>query len=177
MNHLCPYGRTCHLEKCPFDHSQGWSTSGEGIKCYNFDSTHNQQPHRTIEDSAILPSLHSDICKISKILDTESESQMDRMIADDEAVTNGESTTPKKQQQLRFQTYKNLLVISVAFLLQFTAFNGMGNLQSSLNTEANVGVISLSIIYAFLIFSSIFLPHPFMAIFGLKWTIIICQIA
>jgi hypothetical protein len=52
----------------------------------------------------------------------------------------------------------------------------MGNLQSSLNTEANVGVISLSIIYAFLILSSIFLPHPLIAIFGLKWTIVISQI-
>jgi hypothetical protein len=78
--------------------------------------------------------------------------------------------------QVRFQTYKNLLVISFAFLLQFTAFGGIDKLQSSLNTEANVGVNSLSIIYAFLILSSIFLPHPLISILGLKWTIVICQI-
>jgi hypothetical protein len=79
-------------------------------------------------------------------------------------------------KQLRFRTYKNLFVLCIAFLLQFTAFGAIGNLQSSLNTEANVGVNSLSIIYAFLIFSSIFLPHPLIAIFGLKWTLVISQI-
>ena len=79
-------------------------------------------------------------------------------------------------QQLRFRTYKNLLVISFAFLLQFTAFGGIDKLQSSLNAEANIGVNSLSIIYASLVLSSIFLPHPFISIFGLKWTIVICQI-
>lgn len=79
-------------------------------------------------------------------------------------------------EQLRFRTYKNLLVISFAFLLQFTAFGGIDKLQTSLNAEANVGVNSLSIIYASLVFSSIFLPHPFISIFGLKWTIVICQI-
>lgn len=81
-----------------------------------------------------------------------------------------------KKNQLCFRTYKNLLVISFAFLLQFTAFGGIDKLQSSLNAEANVGVNSLSIIYAFLIVSSIFLPHPLISILGLKWTIVICQI-
>lgn len=75
-----------------------------------------------------------------------------------------------------FQAYKNLLVLSFVFLLQFTAINGIGNLQSSLNFEANIGVNSLSIIYAFLIISSIFLPAPMIAIAGLKWTIVIAQI-
>ena len=83
---------------------------------------------------------------------------------------------PAENRQFRFRTYKNLLVICTAFLLQFTSFSAMGNLQSSLNTEANIGVNSLSIIYAFLIFSSIFLPHPLIAILGLKWTIVISQI-
>ena len=83
---------------------------------------------------------------------------------------------PAEKTQFRFRTYKNLLVLGVAFLLQFTSFNAMENLQSSLNTEANVGVNSLSIIYAFLIFSSIFLPHPLIAILGLKWTLVISQI-
>ncbi|UJR11248.1 hypothetical protein I4U23_015430 [Adineta vaga] len=87
-----------------------------------------------------------------------------------------EQITTIKKQRFDFRTIKNVLAISMAFLLQFTAFNGMGNLQSSLNTEANVGVNSLSIIYVFLIFSSIFLPHPLMTILGLKWTLIISQV-
>jgi len=89
---------------------------------------------------------------------------------------NEGTVTNNENLQVRFQTYKNLLVISFAFLLQFTAFGGIDKLQSSLNTEANVGVNSLSIIYAFLILSSIFLPHPLISILGLKWTIVICQI-
>lgn len=80
------------------------------------------------------------------------------------------------EKKLRFRTYKNLLILCIAFLLQFTAFGAIGNLQSSLNAEANVGVNSLSIIYAFLVFSAIFLPHPMIAILGLKWTLVVSQI-
>ncbi|UJR14080.1 hypothetical protein I4U23_001076 [Adineta vaga] len=109
----------------------------------------------------------------SVISDIELKSQLDRTIADvDQSAVN----LPVANKQLRFQTYKNLFVLCMAFLLQFTAFGAIGNLQSSLNTEANVGVNSLSIIYACLIFSAIFLPHPLIAIFGVKWTLVICQI-
>ena len=107
----------------------------------------------------------------SIISDVELKSQLEQTIIDN-TILGGRAATKK----LRFQTYKNLLVLCVAFLLQFTAFGAIGNLQSSLNTEADVGVNSLSIIYAFLIFSSIFLPHPLIAILGLKWTIVICQV-
>jgi len=107
----------------------------------------------------------------SIISDVELKSQIERTIVDDNIILG--VTAIKK---LRFRTYKNLLVLSVAFLLQFTAFSAIGNLQSSLNTEADVGVNSLSIIYACLIFSSIFLPHPLIALLGLKWTIVLSQI-
>lgn len=50
--------------------------------------------------------------------------------------------------------YKNLLFISLAFILMFTAYNGMVTLQSSLNVKGNVGVNSLIITYSFLIVSS-----------------------
>lgn len=83
---------------------------------------------------------------------------------------------PVNIKHLQWQTYKNLLVLCVAFLLLFTGSGAMGNLQSSLNTDANVGVNSLSISYACLIFSAIFLPHPIIAIFGLKWTLVLSQI-
>ncbi len=110
------------------------------------------------------------------ISNVELEIQTGQRITNDDVVTNDESTSPEKQQRLDFRTYKNLLVLSVAFLLQFTAFNCMQNLQSSLNTEANIGVNSSSIIYVFLIISSIFLPHPLISIFGLKWTLAISQV-
>ena len=107
----------------------------------------------------------------SIISDVDLKSHIEQTVIDNDIVAAFEG-----KKTLRRRTYRNLLVLCVAFLLQFTAFGAIGNLQSSLNTEANVGVNSLSIIYAFLIFSSIFLPHPFIAIFGLKWTIVISQI-
>ncbi|CAF2556398.1 unnamed protein product [Rotaria sp. Silwood2] len=107
----------------------------------------------------------------SVVPDNELKSQNERTVADGDI-----SSEPSAKRQLTFRTYKNLFVISMAFLLQFTAFQAMSNLQSSLNTEANVGVNSLSIIYAFLIISSIFLPHPLIALLGLKWTIVVSQI-
>jgi len=115
------------------------------------------------------------VCRTSNmssiISDVELKSQLERTIIDDDII--GGINAKKK---LRLRTYKNLLVLCMAFLLQFTAFGAIGSLQSSLNTEANVGVNSLSIIYAFLIFSSIFLPHPLIALLGLKWTLVISQI-
>lgn len=96
--------------------------------------------------------------------------------SENEPTTTTTDNDVKKETSLRFQTYKNLSVICLAFFLQFTAFSGIDKLQSSLNAEANVGVNSLSIIYACLVFSSIFLPHPLISILGLKWTIAISQI-
>ncbi|CAF2035479.1 unnamed protein product [Rotaria magnacalcarata] len=107
----------------------------------------------------------------SIISDVELKSHIDRTVVDND-ISNGGLAAKK----LRSRTYKNLIVLCIAFLLQFTAFGAIGNLQSSLNTEANVGVNSLSIIYAFLIFSSIFLPHPLIALLGLKWTIVVSQV-
>jgi hypothetical protein len=49
--------------------------------------------------------------------------------------------------------YKNLILLSLAFILMFTAYNGMVTLQSSLNVKNNVGVNSLIITYSFLIVS------------------------
>ena len=53
---------------------------------------------------------------------------------------------------------KNLVLISFAFLCNFIAFGGTSSLQSSLNYEDGLGVGSLSILYAALILSAMFLP-------------------
>ncbi len=111
---------------------------------------------------------------MSVVSPIELSSQIDRKVTDD--VVSCELTNSKAQQQLIRRTYKNLLVICTAFLLLFTAFHGILNLQSSLNADANIGVNSLSIMFACLMISSIFLPHPLMAAFGLKWTLVISQV-
>lgn len=53
--------------------------------------------------------------------------------------------------------FKNVLVISVAFMFHFTAFHGTANLQSSLNADS-AGTYSLLSIYSSLTLANIFLP-------------------
>ncbi|KAK4824637.1 hypothetical protein QYF61_016943 [Mycteria americana] len=66
---------------------------------------------------------------------------------------------------------KNVLVISFGFLLLFTAYGGLQSLQSSLHSEEGLGVASLSVLYATLILSSMFLPPILIKKLGCKWTI------
>ncbi|KFP11970.1 Protein unc-93 A, partial [Egretta garzetta] len=66
---------------------------------------------------------------------------------------------------------KNVLVISFGFLFLFTAYGGLQSLQSSLHSEEGLGVASLSVLYAALILSSMFLPPVLIKKLGCKWTI------
>ncbi|XP_069090632.1 protein unc-93 homolog A isoform X1 [Pleurodeles waltl] len=75
---------------------------------------------------------------------------------------------------------KNILIVSLGFLLLFTAFGGLQSLQSSLNSDGGLGVASLSIIYAALIISSMFVPPILIKKLGCKWTITVsmcCYVA
>ncbi|KAH9627919.1 hypothetical protein HF086_015363 [Spodoptera exigua] len=66
---------------------------------------------------------------------------------------------------------KNVVVISLAFMVHFTAYSGAANLQSSINAEAGLGTASLAAVYAGLIFSNIFLPVVVIKWLGTKWAI------
>ncbi|KAJ0176489.1 hypothetical protein K1T71_007668 [Dendrolimus kikuchii] len=66
---------------------------------------------------------------------------------------------------------KNVVVISIAFMVHFTAYSGAANLQSSINAEAGLGTASLAAVYAGLIFSNIFLPVLVIKWLGTKWAI------
>ncbi len=76
---------------------------------------------------------------------------------------------------LKTKIKKNVLTIGVAWVLLFTAFQSMANLQSSLNNDQGLGTASLSAIYITLVISSMFLPPLLIENFGTKWTIVICQ--
>jgi hypothetical protein len=58
----------------------------------------------------------------------------------------------------KWRIMKNIVVISLAFMVHFTAFQGAGNLQSSVNAVENLGTVSLATIYFSLILSNVFLP-------------------
>ena len=69
---------------------------------------------------------------------------------------------------------KNVIIVSLAFLLEFSAFAGIANLQSTLNNDPDLGTIgttSLAVIYGALIFSSVLLPTIVMDKMGLKKTL------
>jgi len=84
------------------------------------------------------------------------------------AIVQEKATTPP---MTTFTILKNLVVVSFAFLLLFTAFSSLSNLQSSLNKEEGLGVGGLSVIYGALVVSCLFVPAPMIARLGCKWSI------
>ncbi|XP_078503903.1 protein unc-93 homolog A-like [Lissotriton helveticus] len=68
---------------------------------------------------------------------------------------------------------KNILILGVGFMLLFTAYGGLRNLQSSLNPAKGIGVASLSVVYVSHVISSMFLPTIIIMKIGCKWTLVI----
>ena len=71
------------------------------------------------------------------------------------------STAKPEEKQITHlsNTYmKNLVILSVGFMLCFTAFFSLRNLQSSINHEGGLGLISMSTIYAAFMCGCIFAP-------------------
>lgn len=71
---------------------------------------------------------------------------------------------------------KNLVILCLGYFCLFSAYQALANLQSTLNIEDDIGVISQSIIYAALIFSSLFLPKLVIRKFGCKMTLLLCTL-
>lgn len=70
---------------------------------------------------------------------------------------------------------KNLVVFSIAYLLQFSAANGLSNLQSSLNSKDNLGVTSLVVGSVSFTATCLFLPNIMLKLAGFKWPLVICN--
>lgn len=58
----------------------------------------------------------------------------------------------------KWRILKNVFVIAIAFMLHFTAFFGISNLQSSINANGALGTYTLAAIYGALLVSNVFLP-------------------
>jgi len=70
---------------------------------------------------------------------------------------------------------KNVVVISFAFLLLFTAFQSMSALQSSINKVDGLGTYSNVAVYAALVLSCMFLPTFIIKTFTVKWGLVMCM--
>ncbi|XP_066286177.1 protein unc-93 homolog A-like isoform X1 [Branchiostoma lanceolatum] len=81
--------------------------------------------------------------------------------------TVGQRTSTKR-------IWKNLLVLASVFLVNFTSFRAIQNLQSTLNSEAGLGVVSLSCVYASMVLSCLYAPFFIHKVGSCKWTVVVC---
>ena len=75
----------------------------------------------------------------------------------------------------KLRILKNLIVIGLGWVLLFTAYQSISNLQISLNNDQGLGTASLSTIYVTIVLFCLFIPNVMISNLGLKWTIIISQ--
>lgn len=76
--------------------------------------------------------------------------------------------------RLRRRLWYSVIAVCAAFVLNFTAYQSMQNLQSSLNVVEGLGTAGLAVVYAALILSSLTLPPLVIGHLGCKWTIALC---
>lgn len=65
---------------------------------------------------------------------------------------------------------KNLIVLCVSFILIFSPFRGVQNLQSSLNAEDQLGIIAMSCLHGTMVLTC-FLAPLWTNVFTAKWTL------
>ena len=84
-----------------------------------------------------------------------------------------QSTVDVDLKREKRRVWKNVAVISVAFLFNFNAFLILSRLQSTLNRVEGMGVITMSILYATFVVSCLFAPKLMIRFFGHRWTIVV----
>ncbi|TRY61495.1 hypothetical protein TCAL_05719 [Tigriopus californicus] len=93
-------------------------------------------------------------------------------IVQGETVIHRQDLTEEEVKRESFKMKKNVVIISFAFMLLFTAFQSMANLQSSINKVNGLGTYSLSVIYGALVLSCMFLPSVIIKTISVKWTMV-----
>ena len=76
-----------------------------------------------------------------------------------------------KRRKSRRWTNKNVYGLSVMYVVLFSAFIGLQNLQSSINSAGGLGLVTLSLLYSSLIISGFFTPG-FLKLFGTKYSLL-----
>ncbi len=80
--------------------------------------------------------------------------------------------TEKRQKSKRW-AYKNVYGLSLAYVVCFTAFIGLQSLQSSINSEGGLGLVTLSILYAMFVVSG-FITPSILKLLGTKYALLFC---
>ncbi|XP_035208448.1 protein unc-93 homolog A-like [Stegodyphus dumicola] len=77
----------------------------------------------------------------------------------------------------KLRIIKNVSIVSFGYVLLFTAYNALSMLQSTMNQDEGIGVISQAVTYAAFCISSLLLPKYFITKYGCKLTILISMIS
>lgn len=87
---------------------------------------------------------------------------------------DGPETTedPKVFVKSQWRYRKNLIVLSLSFILVFTAFRSIQNLQSSLNQAGHLGVIAMGCVHGTMFLTCLFAPVLINKLTS-KWTIVL----
>lgn len=99
----------------------------------------------------------------------------------DQKKSNNSSQGKSKQQLMeekkplsQLRIIKNLMIVCFGFLFLYLPFQSLANLQSTLNVENNIGVVSQTIIYTTIILSALLLPKLIIKKFGCKFALVLC---
>ncbi|XP_046556060.1 protein unc-93 homolog A-like [Haliotis rubra] len=71
-----------------------------------------------------------------------------------------------------WSSWRETLVVSASFMSAYTAYLALQSLQSSLNQEQGLGVVSLACLYGTVILSGILTPS-FIKLVGPKWSLVV----
>ncbi|XP_050389722.2 protein unc-93 homolog A [Patella vulgata] len=89
----------------------------------------------------------------------------------------GDEATPCSSEQgssipsvIVFTFKKNLIVLCAGFILIFSAFRGIQNLQSSINSSSHLGIITMMCVYGSMFLTCIFAPIV-INVFTAKWAL------
>lgn len=74
----------------------------------------------------------------------------------------------------QLRVIKNLLVVCFGMFFLYLPYQSLAILQSTMNVENNVGVVSQTLMYATVILSTLFLPKLVIQKFGCKNALVIC---
>jgi len=87
------------------------------------------------------------------------------------ALPTDSSNNRSIRQMTEKKAYKNIIVLGLSFMFVHTAFVSILSLQSIMNTEGGIGVVSISCIYATTVISCLLAPLIINTI-TTKWTMI-----
>ncbi|CAF1283621.1 unnamed protein product [Rotaria sordida] len=89
-------------------------------------------------------------------------------------ITN-EKTDSNEHSLPKIRRKTDFTILCLTFILVYTSYNAVTNLQSSIHTDNTIGYHSLAIISGCSILSCLIFTNPLIFIGGYKWTIVLAQ--